>query len=142
MTIVRVLVDAVGDYNAGDIVHDAPPGLVHMAKAKTRNAATGELVAEFVADTLAADTPEVDEALLARAKELKISKADKMDNEQLTAAISEAEAEATAEEELKALKAKAKALKIEKYGQMDAEQLKTAIVAAEAAANGGGDGGE
>lgn len=34
MTTVRVLVDAVGQYNSGDIVTDAPDGLVDIAKKK------------------------------------------------------------------------------------------------------------
>lgn len=34
MTIVKILVDAVGEYNAGNIVHDAPDGLIEIAKRK------------------------------------------------------------------------------------------------------------
>ncbi|WP_246862844.1 hypothetical protein [Paenibacillus cellulosilyticus] len=50
MVIVKVLVDAVGTYNAGDIVTDAPAGLVEIAQKETRNAATGELLAVIVED--------------------------------------------------------------------------------------------
>jgi hypothetical protein len=124
MTTVKVLIDAVGEYNAGDIVKDAPVGLVHMAEVGTVNAATGERIAEIVESK---GNPDVDEALLARAKELKVPKADKMDNNQLTAAIETAEVEAAQEQELKELKASAKDLKIDGYGKMSAEELKAAI---------------
>jgi len=118
MNTVKILSGSYGEFNEGDIVNDAPPSLVRIAKDEVRNAATGQIVAELINSK-----PDVDETLLARAKELKVPKADKMDNEQLTAAIQEVEAEL----ELKELKAHAKELKIDGYGKMSAEELKTAI---------------
>ncbi|MDF2651337.1 MAG: hypothetical protein K0Q73_7142, partial [Paenibacillus sp.] len=69
MTTVKVLLDAVGEYNSGDIVKDAPPGLVHIARVGTVNAATGHRIAELVDED---DDKEELKQLKARAKELKV----------------------------------------------------------------------
>jgi hypothetical protein len=141
MTTVRVLVDYVGDHMAGDIVKDAPEGLVHMATVGTRNAGTGELVAEIVNDEAAAvggsNESEELKALRVKAKELKIKGADKLSEAELATAIDEAETLIIKEQELKDLKAKAKELKVDGYGKMTEDELKLAITAA-----GGGTDGE
>jgi hypothetical protein len=93
MTTVRVLVDAVGQWNKGDIVKDAPPGLVEMAEAGTINIATGERVAEIVNEEVASKTgSNADElkelkVLQAKAAELQIADSEKMSRDELTAAI-------------------------------------------------------
>jgi hypothetical protein len=66
MTTVRVLVDHVGEYMAGDIITDAPAGLVHMAQVGTVNAGTGQRIAEIVTGSInsgSVDSEEVQEAI-------------------------------------------------------------------------------
>jgi hypothetical protein len=139
MTKVRVLVDAVGEFNAGDIVNDALAGLVEIAEKGTRNAATGALIAEIVKDETAAgggsDESEELKDLRVKARGLKIKGADKLSEAELVTAIDEAEALIAKEQELKDLKAKAKEFKVDGYGKMTEDELKVAI----AAAGGGSD---
>ncbi|MDK8182108.1 Rho termination factor N-terminal domain-containing protein [Paenibacillus sp. UMB4589-SE434] len=85
MTTIKVLIEGVGDYSAGDIIKDAPAGLVHIAESQIKNAATGELVAEIV-DNATEDKDELAE-LRAKAKELGVPKYSKMNRDELTAAI-------------------------------------------------------
>lgn len=121
MTTVKVLIDAVGPFNAEDIVKDAPPGLVEMAIQGTVNAATGERIAEVIED----EATESDElkALRKTAKDLKIKQYTKMNEEQLSAAIAEAEA-------YKALLDKAEELSIKDADKLTPEELTAAIEAA------------
>ena len=121
MYIVKVLVDAVGEYNAGDIVTDAPAGLVDIARKQTRNAATGELLAMIVesSEVINNDPSERElelqvelEQSIAREAELQ----EKLDNLLL-------------DNDLKELKATAKEMKIAGYTKMNAEELKEAIAA-------------
>ncbi|MEK5142580.1 MULTISPECIES: hypothetical protein [unclassified Paenibacillus] len=127
MTTVRVLVDAVGQYNSGDIVTDAPDGLVDIAKKEIRNAATGQLLAEIV-DGGALDGSPSERELQLQA-ELEQSKAREAELlEQIDILQSDGE--------LKELKASAKELKIPGYTKMSIEELKQAI----SAAGGGADG--
>lgn len=122
MTIIKVLVDAVGEYNAGDIVTDAPEGLVDIAKKKVRNAATGELLAEFVdSNDIVNDNPS--ERELELQVQLEESKAREAELQEQIAMIQ-------ADEEFKELKIAAKELKIPGYTKMDADELKKAISAA------------
>ncbi|MET3828637.1 hypothetical protein ABIC86_000097 [Paenibacillus sp. DS2363] len=136
MTIVKVLVDAVGDYNAGDIVEDAPAGLIEIAKRQVRNAATGKLLAEIIEGDLAStDTPSERELKLQ--EELNESK--KREAE-LLAQIDELQSDiqsSDSDDELKELKSVAKEMKIPGYTKMGIEELKEAI-----AATGGDAGGE
>lgn len=136
MTTVKILVDAVGEYNAGDIVHDAPDGLVEIAIKKVRNAATGELLAEIIDGDLAyTDIPSERELKLL--EELDESKKREAD---LLAQINELQSEAQnndSDDELKELKSVAKEMKIPGYTKMGIEELKEAI-----AATGGDAGGE
>ncbi|MEK3867002.1 hypothetical protein MHH60_26380 [Paenibacillus sp. FSL H7-0716] len=126
MTIVKVLVDAVGEYNAGDIVTDAPEGLVDIVKRQVRNAATGELLAIFVnSNEIVSDNPS--ERELELQVQLEESKAREAELQEQIAMIQ-------ADGEFKELKAAAKELKIPGYTKMDADELKEAIRAA------GGDG--
>ncbi|MEK4474345.1 hypothetical protein NSQ91_14105 [Paenibacillus sp. FSL R7-0048] len=119
MTIVKVLVDAVGEYNAGDIVTDAPEGLVEIAKNKVRNAATGELLAELVdSNDIVSDNPSDRELELQ--VQLEESKAREAELLEQIAMIQ-------ADGEIKELKAAAKELKIPGYTKMDADELKKAI---------------
>jgi hypothetical protein len=119
MTIVKVLVDAVGEYNAGDIVTDAPEGLVEIAKKQVRNAATGELLAELVdSNDIVSDNPSDRELELQ--VQLEESKAREAELQEQIAMIQ-------ADGELKELKAAAKELKIPGYTKMDADELKKAI---------------
>lgn len=119
MTIVKVLVDAVGEYNAGDIVTDAPEGLVEIAKNKVRNAATGELLVELVdSNDVVSDNPS--ERELELQVQLEESKAREAELQEQIAMIQ-------ADGEFKELKATAKELKIPGYTKMDAEELKKAI---------------
>ena len=67
MTTVKVLFDGVGEFKAGDIVPNAPVGLVEIAEKGITNAATGALLAEIVDDVEDEFT-----TLKAKAKELKI----------------------------------------------------------------------
>lgn len=87
MTTVKVLVDHVGEWMAGDIVIDAPAGLVHIARVGTINIATGQLVAELVEEQKS-DSEEIKD-LRDKAKDLKISKYLKMNEEELVAAIND-----------------------------------------------------
>jgi len=91
MTTVKILIDGVGDYNKGDIVKDAPPGLVHIAEAGTLNAATGEWIAVIVDDDTTGAGDEL-KALKAKAKELKVHNYGKMTIDELKEAIAAAEA--------------------------------------------------
>lgn len=127
MTIVKVLVDAVGEYNAGDIVTDAPEGLIDIARKQTRNAATGELLAVIVeSNEILSDEPS--ERELELQVELEESKAREAElREQLDNLL--------LDNDLKDLKATAKEMKIAGYTKMNAEELKEAI-----AAGGGGNG--
>ncbi|WP_340398019.1 hypothetical protein NST50_14140 [Paenibacillus sp. FSL E2-0202] len=128
MTIVKVLVDAVGEYNAGDIVTDAPEGLVDIVKRQVRNAATGELLAIFVnSNEIVSDNPS--ERELELQVQLEESKAREAELQEQIAMIQ-------ADGEFKELKAAAKELKIPGYTKMDADDLKEAI----SAAGGDGDG--
>jgi hypothetical protein len=128
MTTVKVLVDAVGQYNAGDIVNDAPDGLVDIAKKEVRNAATGQLLAEIVDGNGVVDGAHSERELQLQA-ELEQSKAREAELlEQIDILQSDGE--------LKELKATAKELKISGYTKMDIEELKQAI----GAAGGGADG--
>ncbi|GAS82397.1 hypothetical protein [Paenibacillus amylolyticus] len=123
MTIVKVLVDAVGEYNAGDIVKDAPDGLIEIAKRQVRNAATGKLLAEIIeGDVNSTDTPsEREQKLQAELDESKKREAD------LLAEISELKSDMHKDDELKDLKSTAKDLKIQGYTKMSIEELKEAI---------------
>jgi len=88
MTTVKVLhAGGIGDYKQGDVVKDAPAGLVHIATKEVRNAADGELLAEIVEVTNDDDVI----ALRARAKELGIKGHHNMKSENLVAAVEEAE---------------------------------------------------
>ncbi|OMD34814.1 hypothetical protein [Paenibacillus odorifer] len=128
MTIVKVLVDAVGEYNAGDIVTDAPEGLVDIAKRQVRNAATGELLAIFVnSNDIVSDNPSE------RELELQVQLEESIARE---AELQEQISMIQADGEFKELKAAAKELKISGYTKMDADELKEAI----SAAGGEGDG--
>ncbi|WP_258297858.1 hypothetical protein [Paenibacillus peoriae] len=128
MTTVRVLVDAVGQYNSGDIVTDAPDGLVDIAKKEIRNAATGQLLAEIVDGNEVGNNGPAERELQLQA-ELEQSKAREAELlEQIDILQSDGE--------LKELKATAKELKIPGYTKMDVEELKQAIGAAGGAADG------
>lgn len=122
MTIVKVLVDAVGEYNAGDIVTDAPDGLVEIAKKQIRNAASGELLAVIIeSDEVISENPSIPELELQA--ELQQSKErEEVLQGQLDALI--------AENDLRDLKANAKELKISGYTKMSADELMAAIAAA------------
>ncbi|MEK3776631.1 hypothetical protein MHB85_19215 [Paenibacillus sp. FSL K6-4396] len=136
MTTVKILVDAVGEYNAGDIVKDAPDGLVEIAKKQVRNAATGELLAEIVeVDPISTHNPSERELMLQ--EELDESK--KREAE-LLAQIDELQSDiqnSDSDDELKELKSVAKEMKIPGYTKMGIDELKEAI-----AATGGDAGGE
>lgn len=119
MTTVKVLVDAVGEYNAGDIVTDAPHGLVEIATKQVCNAATGELLAVIIeSNELVNNNPS--ERELELQVELDESKEREAElREQLDNVLSD--------NEFKELKASAKELKINGYTKMDADELKKAI---------------
>jgi hypothetical protein len=121
MTIVKVLVDAVGEYNAGDIVTDAPQGLIDIAIKGTRNAATGQLLAEIVNQDVL--SPEPTERELELQMELQAA----LDRE---AELLEKLQAFEPDSELKELKAAAKELKIAGYTKMGVDELKQAIQAA------------
>lgn len=91
MAVVQVLIEGVGEWKAGEIVKDAPIGLVEMAKKGTRNAATRELICKLIEDDPVIDV----DALKARAKELKIPGYQSMKPETMQAAVAAAEAEAS-----------------------------------------------
>jgi hypothetical protein len=68
MTTVRILFDGIGEYRAGDIVPDAPEGLVEIAERGITNAANDALLAEIIEDVEDEFT-----TLKTKAKELKIA---------------------------------------------------------------------
>jgi hypothetical protein len=119
MTIVKVLVDAVGEYNAGDIATDAPEGLVDIAKRQVCNAATGELLAEIIDtnDVTNNNPSERELELQVRLEEYEAREAELLEK----IALIQTDAE------FKELKATAKELKIPGYTKMDADELKKAI---------------
>jgi TusA-related sulfurtransferase len=122
MAIVKVLVDAVGEYNAGDIVTDAPDGLIEIAKKQIRNAASGELLAVIVdSDEVISDNPSK------RELELQVELQQSKEREGVLQAQLDA---LTAENALRDLKAQAKELKIPGYTKMSADELLAAIEAA------------
>jgi hypothetical protein len=136
MTIVKILVDAVGEHNAGDIIHDAPDGLIEIAKRKVRNAATGELLAEIMeGDVISTHTPSE--------RELKLQEdldESRKRGAELLAQIDEMQSDAQnndLNDELKELKSVAKEMKIPGYTKMGIKELKEAI-----ATTGGDAGGE
>jgi hypothetical protein len=157
MATVRILVDHVGDYMAGDIITDAPEGLVHMAKVGTINAGTGKRIAEIVTGSVESgivDSEEVQEAISiikeirSSAASLEIADAETLSITQLIDEIAKVsfgrlekekadnellekqkEVDAQILAELTALKENAKELKIPGYTKMDAEELKVAIAA-------------
>ena len=142
MTTVRVLVDSVGGYNAGDIVKDAPEGLVDIANRKVCNAATGQRLAELI-DSDEAVTGDQSELIAKLEQDLADAQARETAlQEQLEGYISretellEQIASFQADDELKELKATAKEMKIPGYTKMDAEELKAAISAAGSDGNG------
>ena len=119
MKTVKVLVDAVGGYNAGDIVTDAPYGLVDIATKGTRNAATGELLAEIIdIDEVVSNNPSERELeLQIELEKSKEREVELMEQIQLLQTGNE----------LQELRATAKELKIPGYTKMDADELKKAI---------------
>jgi hypothetical protein len=155
MTIVRVLVDHVGNWMAGDIVEDAPAGLVNMAAQAAKHAVTGELLAEIVsgsADTKVSEEIAILNELTEKAILYGVPDAETLSITQLISAIVQAEWDQREQEavhaalllkqkvdqdaadaELSGLKDKAKELKIPGYTKMEAEELKVAIAAAVAA---------
>lgn len=117
MATVKVLVDAVGAYNAGDIVPDAPEGLIDIARRGVVNAATGQRLAEIVEEQAGNDEWLSErEILLAQ-----------LDDANRRIAELEEEVSSYQSAELKELRQTAKELKIAGYTKMDAEQLKEAI---------------
>ncbi|KAA8782517.1 hypothetical protein EC604_01470 [Paenibacillus amylolyticus] len=136
MTIVKILVDAVGEYNAGDIVHDAPDGIIEIAKKKVRNAATGEVLAEIVeGDQISTDIPSERELKLQ--EELDESKQREAVLLTQIDELQSATLNNDFDDELKELKSVAKEMKIPGYTKMGIDELKEAI-----AATGGDAGGE
>jgi undecaprenyl pyrophosphate synthase len=134
MTTVRVLIDAVGEYNAGDIVKDAPVGLVHMATVGTRNAATGELIAELIdgaADAKSETGTDGLKELKAKAKELKIDGYGKMTVDELKVAIETAEKGISDAAEFKELQSKAAELEIIDAETMSRDELVAEIALVE-----------
>lgn len=128
MTTVKVLVDGVGDYNAGDVVCNAPDGLVEIATNKTKNAASGQLLAEIIgweAEDVADATrlkSELDEARKALAES-------QQREEALRAQVGELSKPPAGQtgDDLDELKGKAKELKIKGYAAMSADELRAAI---------------
>lgn len=142
MSTVKVLVDAVGEYNAGDIVKDAPKGLVEIARKGICNAASGQLLAELIGDDElgSGDATEQVLQLKAELEESKNREAElQAQLEESTARESELLeqiASYQADDELKELKATAKELKIAGYTKMSVDELKEAIAAAGSENNG------
>jgi hypothetical protein len=151
MTIVKVLVDHVDNWMAGDIVEDAPAGIVNMAAQKAKHAVTGELLAEIITDVT---EPIVQEAvailaeLTGKAIEYGIPDAETLSITELISAIVHTEwvnrDKAAAQDAamlkdkadreasdgvLSELKKKAKELKIDGYTKMSIEELNIAIAA-------------
>jgi hypothetical protein len=160
MTTVRVLVDHTGEWMAGDIVNDAPIGLVHMAEWGTKHAATGKLLAEIVSDpefAIISKEVAILNELTDKANSLGIENAESLSITELISTISKAEFELLEKEkaeadllekqkvdketvnaaELAELKDKAKELKVPGYTKMSAGELIVAIQAV-----GGGKGAE
>ena len=127
MSTVKILHGEVGEWQEGDIVKDAPPGLVHMAREGTVNLATGQRIAELLEDD--SDDKEELKQLKGRAKELKVDGYGKMNADSLKDAIAAAE--------LKDLQVKAAKLKIVDFEKLSRDELIVAIDAA-----GGGKGAE
>lgn len=142
MTAVRVLVDYVGQWMAGDIVTDAPEGLIHMATVGTRNAATGELIAVIIEDSSLPKVPKGEEIailneLTERAIALEISDAETLSITGLISAITNAEFvllekqktdnEAKEAAELAVLRDHAKESKIAGYTKLSAQELRLSI---------------
>lgn len=127
MTKVKVLVDAVGEWNAGDIVEDAPAGLIAIAERGTVNAATGQLLAEIL-----------DEVKEDDGSELIIIELQSKNSELMEQIKQSEEREKALQEQLnessemlaKEIKAIAKEAKISGYTKMELEELKTAIITA------------
>lgn len=135
MTTVKILNGYVGGWAPGDIVKDAPEGLIEIARDKVMNLATGELIAEIIEGDSkgSGDASEREQQLQTELNESKNREAE------LLAQIAELQSKGDADEtddELKELKATAKELKIPGYTKMDADELKLAI----GAAGGDGDG--
>ncbi|WP_127549687.1 hypothetical protein [Paenibacillus amylolyticus] len=128
MTSVKILADAVGGYNAGDIVTDAPAGLVDIALKETRNAATGQLLAEIVdtSNELSLKPSEREVQLEAEVKRLEAREVELLEKIDLL----------QSDDEMKELKATAKEMKIPGYTKMSVEELKEAISVAGGEANG------
>lgn len=127
MAIVKVLVDAVGEYNAGDIVTDAPAGLVEIAKKQIRNVASGELLAVIVeSDELVGNPTERELAL-----QVALDESFKREEELL-----EIIKDLQAENDLRELKSTAKELKVPGYTKMNVDELRAAIESAGGAASG------
>lgn len=90
MSTVKVLVDGVAGYNAGDVIPDASAGLVEIAEKGTTNAATGELIAEVI-DDVSDDFHKLKE----KARELKVKGYANMKYETLKAAVEAAQSAVT-----------------------------------------------
>ncbi|QDH23459.1 hypothetical protein [Saccharibacillus brassicae] len=135
MKTVKVLVDGVGDYNAGDVVRNAPDGLVEIAISKTRNAASGQLLAEMVGGG-SEDVADTERLQFELDKTRKALAESQQREEALRAQVDELSKPPAGQtgEDLDVLKAKAKELKIKGYVAMSADELHAAIEAA------GGDG--
>ena len=155
MIVVRVLVDHVGNWMAGDIVEDAPAGLVNMATLEARHAVSGELIAEIVSDSAGSGivkSDEVQEAIAiikeirSAAVSLEIPDSESLSITQLIDSIAKVEFDrlergkaenetlekqkaddAQAIADLTILKDKAKELKIPGYTKMNADELNSAI---------------
>lgn len=135
MATVKILHGHVGMWKEGDIVIDAPPGLVNMALQETKNAATGQLVAELLFE----DSKEIFAPEWAtREKELmdKLAAAESREADLLAKLAEKDMPDEESDEDLKALKSTAKTMKIAGYTKMSADELRAAI----AVAGGAGDG--
>lgn len=142
MSTVKVLVDAVGEYNAGDIVKDAPEGLVEIARKGIRNAASGQLLAEVVGEDEDFGNENSAQVLQLKA-ELEDSRKREVELQNQLDEFKARESELLeqiasfqADDELKELKATAKELKIAGYTKMSVDELKEAIAAAGSESNG------
>lgn len=138
MTTVKVLVDGVGDYNAGDVVRNAPDGLVEIATSKTRNAASGELLAEIIeggfsetgdAEKLRSELKDAKESNQKLHQELAESKKREADLRAQLDELTKPPAGQTGDD-LDELRAQAKELKVPGYTKMGADELRAAINAA------------
>lgn len=127
MSDVKILVDSVGEWNAGDVVIDAPAGLLEIARNQVRNAATGELLAEIIED----DSKSLDYSEREQKLQSDLDESKKRENE-LLVQIAELQSQIQgndSDDEMKDLKAKAKELKIQGYTKMSIDELKEAIAA-------------